>query len=106
VQRKRQPGEKEMRIKMKLLTTVALLFAATPAWAITPDELLRVGAVIALFQTECGPLTPKMQAMANILNAVHGLNELDALSAVMNIRHVFETVGKDEWCSRVRKSVD
>jgi hypothetical protein len=95
-----------MRIKMKLLTTVVLLFVATPTWAITPNEILRVGAVIALFQQECGPLTPKMQEIANMLNAVHGVNELDALSAVMNARQAFTTIGKDEWCSRVRIAVD
>jgi hypothetical protein len=92
-----------MCIKTKLL--MLLLLVATPAWAITPNEILRAAAVIALFQQECGPLTPKMQEMANMLNTVHGINELDALSAVMNARQAFMASGKEEWCSRVRESI-
>jgi hypothetical protein len=96
-------GGRKMRMK-PLATALLLLCVATPAWA-TTDEILHAAAALVLYQKECGALTPKMEAMADLFRSMHAANELDVLNAVMDANRMFDLQGKETWCRKTRAVV-
>jgi hypothetical protein len=86
----------------------ALLLLATPACAITTEDILNIAAGLVLFKEECGPFTPKMQELADLLGKVPstGVNPLEVLSATFNVRWAFKVEGKEAWCARVRAGLE
>jgi hypothetical protein len=93
----------QWRMKMrKLMTTAALLLfvAVTPAWA-TTEEVLQVTAALAVYEHECGPLSPKMQAMADVLYPIYATNKLDVVGAMLDVQRLVEVAGKETFCRKM-----
>jgi hypothetical protein len=84
------------------LSRVALAASAVlSAHAYSPDELLQLAAGITIYKEECGALGSKGLATARMFDTVHGVSELQTLSALTDVMQVFNHVGKEKWCNKM-----